>query len=96
MTPKYRIGIGRARHKVQHNRFTNKEDSMAQVVITYDEGEYKVESPYDEDWKMFAKEKGAQWDPHNRTWDFPDDDMTLQELEKEVERFFPRATIILG
>jgi len=71
---------------------------MAQVVITHDPDDsvFKVEAPYDEDWKVFAKEKGAKWDPDAKTWDFSDDDFTIREMEKEAERFFPRATIILG
>lgn len=97
MTPRYKIGNGRARHKPQHNKYTNREDNMAKVIITRDEDEdvIKVEAPYDDDWKVYAKEDcGAKWDPESRTWDFPDDRFTVRELIEEVERFFPKATII--
>lgn len=96
MTPRYKIGNGRARHKPQFNKRTNTEDSMAKVIINRDEDDQviKVETPYDDDWKAFAKDSGATWDPESRTWDFPDSSFTIRELAEEAEKFFPRANII--
>lgn len=71
---------------------------MAKVTITHDTDDevYKVAAPYDDDWREAAKDKGAKWDPQNRTWDFADGAYTLDEVEREVRIFFPNADIEEG